>query len=138
MSVKEIMTTRIVTVEMDDTLAKVKEIFDNVKFHHLLVIESHKLFGVISDRDLLKSISPHLGSMGESLKDRQTLCKKVHQVMTRKLVTLPPDASIAQAIQIFISKNISCIPIVNNNFSPLGIVTWRDVLRGPAVREHNQ
>lgn len=137
MSVKEIMTTRIVTVEMDDTLAKVKEIFDTLKFHHLLVIEAHKLFGVISDRDLLKAISPNLGSMGESLKDRQTLCKKAHQVMTRKLVTLPPDASIAEAVQIFIHQNISCIPIVNSDFVPIGIVTWRDVLRGPRPREQN-
>ena len=49
MNVEKIMSKRIVTVERDDSLKVVKEIFDNARFHHLLVVESGKLFGVISD-----------------------------------------------------------------------------------------
>jgi CBS domain-containing protein len=40
MTLADIMTTRVVTVEFDDTLATVKEIFDSLRFHHLLVIGS--------------------------------------------------------------------------------------------------
>ena len=54
MRIKDIMSTKVVTVEFDDTLASVKEIFDTLKFHHLLVVEKNELFGVVSDRDLLK------------------------------------------------------------------------------------
>ncbi len=47
MSVEKIMSRIVVSIEMDDSLSMVKEIFDNTRFHHLLVVESGKLFGVI-------------------------------------------------------------------------------------------
>ena len=88
-SLKNVMTTRLVTVELDDTLAVVKQIFDSVKFRHLLVVDSHKkLCGVISDRDLLRALSPHIGTLAENARDTATLHKRVHQIMTRHPVTL--------------------------------------------------
>jgi acetoin utilization protein AcuB len=126
------MTNKIVTVELDDSLAMVKEIFDNLKFHHLLVVESDKLVGVVSDRDLLKALSPNLGTISATLNDEATLNKRVHHIMTRKLVTLYPDAAISDAVNLFNTHKISCIPIVDNAFRPLGIVSWRDLLKAVA------
>ena len=123
------MTKRIVTVEMDDSLKVAKEIFDNVGFHHLLVVQREKLVGVVSDRDLLKAISPYLGSVAENNRDRFTLDRKIHQVMTRQPVTLTKLATLKDTIEIFTDNQFSCIPVVNDGNSPLGIVTWRDVLR---------
>jgi len=76
MSVDKIMTKRLVTIEMDDSLTVVKEIFDNVNIHHLLVVESGKLHGVITDRDLLKALSPNIGTSSETYRDTITLNKK--------------------------------------------------------------
>jgi len=134
MTVQQIMTTRIVTVDLDTKLAVVKEIFDKQKFHHLLVVESGKLFGVISDRDLLKTLSPNLGTMAETVKDAACLNKRAHQIMTRKPVTIHPDAAIIDAVSLFNSHNISCIPVVDNDFIPLGIISWRDLLKALAPR----
>jgi len=128
-SIRDIMSQKIVTVELDDKLATVKEIFDNLKFHHLLVVEDGKLVGVLSDRDLLKALSPNLGKMSETARDTATLEKRAHQIMTRKLVTLPPDASLSDAVGIFKAHKISCIPIVDGEFKPVGIVSWRDLLK---------
>ena len=132
MRVQQIMTKKVVTIELDDSLAMVKEIFDNLKFHHLLVVESNKLVGVVSDRDLLKALSPNLGSISATLKDEATLNKRVHQIMTSKLVTLHPDATISDAVNLFNTHKVSCIPVVDNEFRPLGIVSWRDILRAEA------
>ena len=129
MLVQDIMTKRVVTIEMDDKLSVVKDIFDNSKFRHLLVLEASKLFGVVSDRDLLKAISPNLGTMTETYKDAATLNKRVHQIMSRKPITLPPSASVREAVNLFNSHRISCIPIVDQDFRPVGIVSWRDILR---------
>lgn len=123
------MTKSVVTVEMDDKLSLVKEIFDNSKFHHLLVIDGGKLFGVVSDRDLLKAISPNLGTMVVTYRDLATLNKRVHQIMTRKPITLKPDDSISDAAALFNTHRISCIPIVNDEFQPVGIVSWRDLIK---------
>lgn len=135
MRIRDIMTKNVVTVEMDDKLMLVKEIFDNSKFHHLLVIEEGKLFGVVSDRDLLKSISPNIGTMVVTYKDMATLNKRVHQIMTRKPITLTPDADINDAIEVFNKHRISCIPIVDEEFRPAGILSWRDIMRYLAERK---
>ncbi|MDP5130581.1 MAG: CBS domain-containing protein [Paraglaciecola sp.] len=123
------MTQPIVSVGLDDTLKVVKHIFENAKFHHLLVVEDGVLFGVLSDRDLLKALSPFIGTPRETPHDTVTLNRKVHQIMTRKPITLLPNADVHTAISIFNRYNISCIPIVNEDGKPVGIVSWRDILR---------
>lgn len=129
MKVKDIMAQHIVTVEMDDKLSVVRDIFNHVKFHHLLVVGADKLMGVISDRDLLKALSPRLGTISETQKDSASLNKRVHQIMTRKLIVLHEDADLEDIVDVFNSHAISCIPIVDADNKPLGIISWRDVLR---------
>src|ERR1700721_197342 len=130
MDVSAIMTTRVVSVEMDDRLDVVKQIFDTLKFHPLLVIDDRKrLKGVVSDRDLLKALSPYVGSATENARDIATLNKRVHQIMSRNLITLQPRASISEAVQLFLDHRISCIPITDVALKPVGILSWRDVLK---------
>jgi acetoin utilization protein AcuB len=129
MTIERFMSKSIVTVEMDDSLNTVKEIFDHAHFHHLLVVESGRLVGVISDRDLLKALSPYIGTTAETTKDSATLNKRVHQIMTRRPVTLKSNAKIYDAIEIFNHHNISSIPIVDDELRPIGIVSWRDILK---------
>jgi len=133
MVLRDIMTARIVTVELDDRLEVVKEIFDTMKFHHLLVVDAgKKLAGIVSDRDLLKALSPHVGSASETPRDLATLNKRVHQIMSRQPITLRPESEIAEAVALLLANRISCIPIVDEEFRPTGIVTWRDVLKSLA------
>jgi acetoin utilization protein AcuB len=129
MTIDKFMSKSIVTVEMDDSLNTLREIFETVRFHHLLVVESSRLVGVISDRDLLKALSPNIGTAAETTKDSETLNKRAHQIMTRKPVTLKSDAEIYDAIEIFNIHNISCIPVVDDEHKPIGIMSWRDILR---------
>jgi acetoin utilization protein AcuB len=130
MDVGAIMTTRVVSVEMDDRLDVVKQIFDTLKFHHLLVIDDRKrLKGVVSDRDLLKALSPYVGSASENARDIATLNKRVHQIMSRNLITLHPGAALTEAVKKFLDHRVSCIPIVDDELKPVGILSWRDVLK---------
>jgi acetoin utilization protein AcuB len=129
-----VMTTRLVTVEIDDPLEAVKQIFDSVKFHHLLVVNSdRKLCGVISDRDLLRALSPYIGTASENARDTATLKRRVHQIMTREPVTLPPEGTLADAVKVFLEHRVSCIPVVGPGFRAVGIVSWRDVLKSLTV-----
>ncbi|MGZ5817325.1 MAG: CBS domain-containing protein [Burkholderiaceae bacterium] len=129
MNVGQIMSGHPVSVGLDDSLGAVKDIFDNAKFHHLLVIEEGKLFGVVSDRDLLRHISPNIGTNNYTIKDLDTLKKRVHQIVTRQPISLHPEATIVDAVAIFNTHRISCIPIVDNENVPVGIITWRDIMK---------
>lgn len=131
MDVGSLMTARVVTVELDDRLEVVKKIFDTLKFHHLLVIDdSRKLKGIVSDRDLLKALSPYVGSAAENARDLATLNKRVHQIMSRNPITLQRQAPLGEAMQLFLEHRISCIPIVDQDLKPVGILSWRDVFKG--------
>jgi acetoin utilization protein AcuB len=132
MKVESIMTKRVVTVGFDDTLETVQQIFQQAGFHHLLVVEDGQLQGVVSDRDLLRALSPFIDSVVETQRDVGTLSKRVHQIMSRKPVTLRADADVNEAIRLFLAHPISCIPIVDNAFSAVGIVSWRDILKACA------
>jgi acetoin utilization protein AcuB len=128
MKVADLMTTRLVTVGFDDTLETVREIFSEATFHHLLVVEDGELQGVVSDRDLLRALSPFIDSVVETQRDAGTLNKRVHQIMSRK-----PDAEVAEATRLLLAHGVSCIPVVDSESRPVGIVSWRDILRAYAV-----
>lgn len=128
MRIVDIMTRRVATIEMDDTLEAVRDIFVMAPFHHLLVIEDERLVGILSDKDLYKALSPYLDSSSENQRDRDTLQRRVHQVMTREPVTVSPELSVTQACELLLAKGISCLPVLENG-QIIGIVTWRDLLR---------
>jgi acetoin utilization protein AcuB len=92
-----------------------------------------KLCGVISDRDLLRALSPYIGTASENARDTATLNKRVHQIMSRQLVTLPPEATVAEAVKVFLEHRVSCIPVVGPGFKAVGIVSWRDILKSMAL-----
>lgn len=129
MKISKLMTKHLVVVTMDDPLSKVKDIFDQTEFHHLLVVEGDNLFGVISDRDLLRSLSPKIDTAGATSKDLASLNKKAHQIMTRKPIYLNENASPQDAVDIFNQNKISCIPITNDDGKPVGILSWRDIMK---------
>jgi acetoin utilization protein AcuB len=129
MKVSKLMSRNVVTVKMDDPLSIVKDIFNKTKFHHLLVVSSGKLIGVISDRDLLKSLNPAIDTVAATTKDLACLNKKVHQIMTRKPISLTSDSTIKNAIDVFNNNTVSCIPIVSHEGYPEGILSWRDIMQ---------
>ncbi len=43
MNVASIMTRKVVTVEMDDSIQTICEVFNNFEFHHIPVVEDWKL-----------------------------------------------------------------------------------------------
>ncbi len=129
MNVASIMTRRVVTVEMDDTILTIREIFDHVKFHHLLVVEEQKLVGVISDSDFLETLSPFLDTPSQKRRDLATLNKKAHQIMNRKSITVGARTSIEKASNLLLMNNISCLPVISPQGSVEGIVSWKDILK---------
>jgi acetoin utilization protein AcuB len=130
MNVQEFMSKRVVTVEADDTLETMKEIFDKTGFHHLLVMDGKELSGVVSDRDLYHHLSPYLGTIIETDRDKAALQKRAHQVMQRDPPAISTSSSLRDVLDIFAEqKEVTCVAIVDYRGMPVGIVTWRDLLK---------
>jgi CBS domain-containing protein len=55
---------------------------------------------------------------------------RVHDVMTRDVVTLPEDASSADVAAVLTERRVSGVPIIDRYDTVVGVVTWTDILRG--------
>jgi len=132
MLVRDIMRERVASVGMDDKLETVREIFAQAPFHHLLVLEQDKLVGIVSDKDLYRAISPYLDSFAENQRDRDTLARKVHQIMSREPVTVSPELGVRAAAELMLARGISCLPVLAQG-QVVGIITWRDLLRAVLI-----
>jgi acetoin utilization protein AcuB len=129
MVVSSIMTKKVITIDMDTQLLTICNIFKQKKFHHLLVMENNELLGVISDRDVLKALSPFIGTLAEQNRDLFTLKKKAHQIMSRKPLTISKETNMEEAASLMIRNNISCLPVISFDGQIEGIVTWKDLVK---------
>jgi len=130
-TIEKLMQRRIVTISPDETLGHVRELFRSHRFHHLLVVENRRLIGMISDRDLLRNLSPFVGNaLNERSQDLATLNRKAHQIMTRRIVSATADMKLIEAIELILKHSVSCIPVLDARGEPIGILSGRDRLRG--------
>lgn len=129
MNISSIMIQRVVSVEMDDTLETIREIFLRSRFHHLLVRDNNFLAGVITEKDLWQALSPYVGTLSETERDLATLSKRAHQIMKRNHPTITPETTIEKAAHLLLDEGISCLPVVSYDGEIKGIVTWKDLFR---------
>ncbi|ODS34337.1 MAG: hypothetical protein SCARUB_00468 [Candidatus Scalindua rubra] len=129
MTVDSIMSRKVITVKMDDSLHTICDIFKRFGFHHTLIVESRNLVvGVISDRDLLGAISPFLNTLSEKTCDTNTLNMKAHHIMGLVIVTINTEDSIETTTSLLLRNNISCLPVLSPQGVVEGIVTWKDIV----------
>ncbi len=134
MSLSKVMSKNLITLEMDDDLGKAKAIFDQHKIHHILILNDKELAGIITDRDIYKHLSPTIGTKNETPRDNSMLQKKLHLIMNRNLTTTSENATLNEAVLLFYDNHISCLPVVNELMQPIGIISWRDILKVIALK----
>lgn len=129
MNIESLMSTRLVTVDMDVSLKEIRDLFEKVSFHHLLVTANNRLVGIISDRDVLRWTSPFIDTPQARPHDERLLNKRAHQVMTRHPVTVNTTDPVTKALQLLVDRKLSCLPVMNPDGSLAGIITARDFLK---------
>lgn len=134
MGIGQIMSQSLVCLDMDNTLANAKEIFDSNAIHHILINDGKKLCGVITDRDLHIHLSPSMGTKNETHQDSILMNKKLHLIMRKELITASSDLSINEAVLLFNDNKISCLPVINDQGIAIGIITWRDIIKVIAIQ----
>lgn len=133
--IDSIMSTPVVSVEMDDKLSLVNTLFEQTSFHHLVVVENNKLVGIISDRDLFKALSPTVGTVAETSADLAMLNRRAHQIMSRNPVHLKQQDDVSKAVIAFRDNKVSCLPVVNEQHVPVGILSWRDIIKALEISQ---
>ena len=125
-----VMSSPVVTIEAEASLLTARDLLHSNGVHHLLIVAERKPVAVVSDRDVLRAISPFLGTIGEQPRDSDTLLKPVFQVATYHPITIGTEASVLEAAAMLIDRHISCLPVVDERGLVVGIVTSNDLMRG--------
>jgi CBS domain-containing protein/nucleotide-binding universal stress UspA family protein len=132
MLVREWMTTVLVTVRPDAPVAEAQHLMRHRRIRHLPVVEGGRLAGIITDRDV-RTVMPSPATslaVGELryLLDRLL----VERVMTRSVITIGPEAPIADAVGLVLAHRIGALPVMEND-RLVGIITETDLLRAFAT-----
>lgn len=123
------MSRDVEVVTPDTALMEIQEELHRHGFRHLLVVEDGRLVGVISDRDVLRAVSPFLDTRVEEPRDVQTLTRPAREVMRADPITVQPETPIEEAGRLLLENTISCLPVVDRERALVGIVTSKDILR---------
>jgi CBS domain-containing protein len=84
----------------------------------VLVMENGRLEGIFTERDLVRALSYDIGASGQP----------VAQWMTRDPVTVGPEASVEQALEIMLAKHFRHLPVLEGE-RVVGVVSIRDLSR---------
>lgn len=131
-TVGQAMTRQVYFVTPDSYLTEVDELFAVHDFHHLPVIENGILTGMISKSDmLLLSCAFPLDDPSARRKRNHELYSKLlaGEIMSRHVVKLREDMTLAVAAGIFMENLFHAIPVVAADGKLAGILTTLDLLR---------
>jgi CBS domain-containing protein len=139
LTVKDIMTEKIIHVSPNDSLKKVANIIFEYNFNGVPVLDSEgKLVGDVSERDLLRSALPdydklisdvskleELKSFEDLLQEAERLC--VRDVMRREVITITESAPVVEAAALMLAKNAERLVVVSGD-RPVGIISRHDII----------
>jgi acetoin utilization protein AcuB len=127
MKVIDVMTKNPLVMTPDETIGQAEEMMTENRIRQLPVVEGCALLGIITDRDIRSFLA------GSTLLDpderEKALGTEVREVMTAHPLTLSPDDTLRDAIELLVEDKIGGIPVVDEAEGLVGIVTYVDVLR---------
>lgn len=132
-TIKNVMTTHLITVKPDDPMSVVDHVFKLNNIHHLPVIdETNRLVGMVSSQDynrILHTLTLFKSKKIEAVNQAFLRSLLVKEVMTKEVVSLQPEDSIFMAMDHFRDNLFHAIPIVDLSQKLKGILSTYDLLQ---------
>jgi acetoin utilization protein AcuB len=119
--VADVMTRKTVTLSPHHGFAEAVSLMADRHFRHIVVVDtSGQIVGVISDRDILRTLA----------RTTNWQTKDVSQIMTRDPFTVKRETPLVVAVAKIVSKRINCLPVLDDEGKVCGILTSTDLLKG--------
>ena len=140
--VKDVMTTRVRKLNLEDPLSKAVEMFSAHSVSHLPVVDdNNKLVGLLSHKYLYKAVSPRKFVEGELDPDPGMVIEKdsyywkdmVNSYILRKIMfanppSLKPEDTLSEAVLTMARHHAGCVFIINPSQEVIGSLTSSDVV----------
>jgi CBS domain-containing protein len=115
-TVGEVMSTQLISVEPSATVAEAATVMGERHVGSALVMESGKLVGIFTERDIVRALSQHFDAPGHQVSNWMTS----GPTMTRASV------SVEDALDLMLSKGFRHLPVEEGG-TVVGIVSIRDL-----------
>ncbi len=139
LKVSEVMRREVVTVHPGSPIAQVVQLLLDKDFTALPVVDDGgKVVGMISDSDLLtrggmnvtislqRATDPEfVDELHHALEDP---ARKVSEVMTKEVETVPPDMVLGRAARLMVARHLKRLPVVDGDGKLVGILGRLDIL----------
>jgi acetoin utilization protein AcuB len=127
MLVRKKMQKDLVTVTKDERMTVAKKIMKEKNIRHLPVVDGKKLVGLLTNMDVRKAEASPATSL--EIRELHYLLDKltVGEIMTRNVITIPPDVSIEEAAILLHDNKIGCLPVVEDG-NLVGIISENDIM----------
>ena len=129
MKVNEIMSLPVLTISIDESVAKVAGQMRNSGFHHVVVMENGKHVGMLSTADIqpfiqkVKTKAP----MGHEKSGMSTISLRSAILTSVALIRIKPGASLSEAARLMIDNSISAVLV--DDGKQVGIIDTVDIIR---------
>ncbi|MCM3568778.1 CBS domain-containing protein [Neobacillus mesonae] len=118
--IREIMTEDVECCTLLDNVYEVAVKMKELNVGAIPIVDKKKLVGMITDRDIVI----------RGIAEKNPPSSKVEKVMSEELITISPDATSREAVQLMSEHQIRRLPVVENG-ELIGIVSLGDF----AIRE---
>ena len=122
-TVSEVMTAKVQVTEEKVSLLDALKKMKKFRIGSLVVVDGNEAIGIITDADIL------LKAVAEEKDLKKT---KVGNIMSKPLITIPPDATIEEAAELMTEKKIKKLPVISEEGKLVGIITITDLIRHSA------
>ncbi len=123
LKVGDVASKRLITITPSATLKEAAEAMIKNGVSFLVVMQNGNLYGVLSEKDIVRCISEG--------KDVNTT--KVGDVCTREVITVRDDAPLQEAAKLMRKHRIRHLVVVDGTGKPVGVISIRDLVREEAT-----
>lgn len=129
-TVREWMTSGPITCEIGISLQAARAKMEHEDVQRLIVVDDdQRVIGLISWTDIMSAWPSRFTSL-DSHEIRELVARVgVDEVMTADVVTIEPDATIAEAVNLMFEHRIGALPVVEDR-RIVGILTNSDIRQG--------
>ncbi|MBI2237546.1 MAG: CBS domain-containing protein [Actinobacteria bacterium] len=116
-TVREVMSTHLVTVEPTTTVAEAATVMGGRHVGSAIVLENGVPAGIFTERDILRALAAHFDAAGHP----------VAHWMTRDPITIAPETTLQEAREIMLARGFRHL-LVTEGGELVGVVSIRDLV----------
>ncbi len=129
MLVKNWMSKRVISVDINDSMHDAMKLMKENKIRMLPVMEEGELVGIITDRDIKRASASDATTLEIHELTYLMIRIKVIDIMNKNPITVRFDHTLEETAEVLLNNKISGVPAVGDKGGVVGIITQTDLFR---------